>query len=399
VTFDAAIIADALANVFGAMGAFALAHEIRRADPFGPAARRIVFALRIVATLFLLRAVSWMTGNAAASHAVDLLAASTPLVSLFVAEGLMRRHAPRWLKFGLFAVPFLLLLVKALPVVPTSVVAGVLVVGVCGGYLGVAGFLWWRDENSLTSAENANIRRVLFALVVLAPLILTDFRSVWPDVPVRLGAVGALLLLYLGFGTGGLHVSAMTRLGTISVFVAIAVIFALGNAATGSDEGAAQFIRVAVVGFSGLLLAAIISESRAASSGRDRASIPLLTAESPQIFEARLREHPLLGGAHLLSGEELDQVRDPAFDSLLAECSILRRSAAPWGRSLSDDGVERALSLMTAYDATDLAVLTRSPLRLLMFSLPAVSRDAKSEADIQLARLVGELAFTKEDRA
>lgn len=397
-TLEPSIVADTLVNVFGAVGAVVLAHDIRRADPFGPVARRIIFALHLVAALFLFRAVSWATDSAATSQAVDLLAATTPLVSLFVAEGLMRRHGPQWLKLSLVAVPFLVLLAKILPFVSPDVVSGVLAVGVFGGYLAVAGFLWRRDQSSLTSAENANIRRVLLALLLLAPLILTDFRSIWPDVPVRLGAVGALLLLYLGFGTGVLQASVWTRIGTITVFAAIATIFALGYAATDGSENAAHFVRIAVVGFSGLLLAAIISESRGASSERNSTNASLLSAPSPDAFADRLREHPLLGGAHLLAEAALEHVRHPAFDSLLADHSILHHSAAPWGRSPLDDGAERALSLMTTYDATDLVVLTKSPLRLLVFSLPAVSRDAKSEADIQLARLAGELVFMKADR-
>lgn len=394
-TLDPTIVADALVNAFGAAGAFALSREIHRAEPFGSVVRRIVFALRFVAVFFLLRAVSWTTGDRVAALVVDLLAAATPLVSLVVAEGLMRRHAPRLLKFFVVGAPVLLLLAVALPGVPADVVSGLLLTGVIGGYLGIAGFLWRRDTASLTGAENASIRRVMLALLVLSPLILTDFRSVWPDVPVRLGAVGALLLLYFSFGTGNLQASTANRVGTIVVFATIAAVFAFGYSAAGSVSGSAHIVRVFMVGFSGLLLAAIISEARGASSERAGSNLSLLSAVSPQAFEASLRAHPLLGSARLLSGEALDHVRDTAFDALLADNSVLRRSEAPWGRPPGEDGVERALSLMTAYDSTDLAVLTRLPLRLMLFSLPAVSRDAKSEADIQLARLAGELAFMK----
>jgi hypothetical protein len=398
VILDPTLVADALVNVFGAAGAFVLAAELHRAEPFGPVVRRIVFALRYVAVFFLLRAVSWVSGDQMTAHVVDALAMATPLVSLIVAEGLMRRHAPRLLKLFVIAAPVLLLLAKVTPGIPDEVASGLLLAGVLGGYLGIAVFLWRHDPASLTGAENANIGRVLLALLVLAPLILTDFRSVWPDMPVRLGAVGALLLLYLSFGTGNLQASAVTRLGTIAVFAAIAAIFAFGYSATGSDSGAGHVMRVFMVGFSGLLLAAIISEARGASSERTRTNGSLLSATSPDTFEAGLREHTLLGGARILQGAALDHVRDQAFDALLADNCVLRRSAAPWGRPLTDDGVERALSLMMAYDATDLAVLTKSPLRLMVFSLPAVSRDARSEADIQLVRLVGELAFTKAER-
>ena len=398
-TLDPTVVADSLVNVFGAAGAFALSREIHRAEPFGAVVKRIVFALRFVAVFFLLRAVAWTTGDRVSSLVVDLLAAATPLVSLIVAEGLMRRHAPRPLKFFVLAAPALPLIARALPGVPASVVGGVLLSVVIGGFLAIAGFLLRRDTASLTGAENASIRRVIVAVLVLCPLILTDFRSIVPDVPVRLGAVGALLLLYLSFGTGNLHASMANRTGTIVVFAMIAAILAFGYSTIDTIGGGAHAVRVLTVGFSGLLLAAIISEARGAASERSGSSLSLLSAASPQAFEAGLRAHPLLGSARLLSGEALDHVRDAAFDALLANNPVLRRSEAPWGRPPGDDGVERALSLITAYDSTHLAFLTRSPLRLMLLSLPAMSRDAKSEADIQLARLVGELAFMKTQSA
>ena len=56
-------------------------------------------------------------------------------------------------------------------------------------------------------------------------------------------------------------------------------------------------VRVWTVGFSGLLLAAIISEARGAASERSGSRVSLLSAASPQAFEAGLRAHPLLGSA------------------------------------------------------------------------------------------------------
>ncbi|MEZ5854682.1 MAG: hypothetical protein R3D67_08010 [Hyphomicrobiaceae bacterium] len=396
-TFEATVVADALVNFFGAAGAYVLAREIYRADPFGPVTRRIAFALRFVAVFFLLRSFSWATGDRATFDVADVLGAATPLVSLIVAEGLLRRHAPKWLKLSLLGAPVLLAVAKVVPLVPSSATIAVLVASVFGGFLGVAGLLWRRDTSSLTSAENTNIRQVLFALLLLAPLILTDFRSVWPDVPIRLGAVGALMLLYFGFGAGNLQAGGFARAGTVAVFVAIAAVFGWGYAVTTGGGEFSHIVRVAAVGFSGLLFAAIYSEAKGALGERQRKRGPLLDAATPSAFEAGLRAHPLLGGAHVLSGQALSHVADATLDSLLAEKPVLHRTEAPWGRSPTDEGVERALSLMTAYDSTDLAVLTRTPLRLLVVSLPAIARDVRSEGELQLARLVGELAYMKAD--
>jgi hypothetical protein len=390
-----AIVADCLVNLFGAVGALVLAFETQRQDPRGPMTRRISFALRFVAVMFLVRSLAWSMESALALRLADVLAALTPLVSLFVAEGLIRRHAQRAMKWALIAGPLLLVAAKALPFVPMGAVSALLIVTVVGGYASIAALLWTRETGGLTDAENASVWRVLLAMLVLAPLIVTDFRSIWPDVPVRLGAMGALLVLYLGFGSGNLRASAGERAATVLGFGAIAALLALGYGAANGWGELAQMFRAGVVALSGLLCAAIFSESRGARGERNRPLDPLLRARTPAAFEAGLAAHPLLSGARLLSGADLDHVRHPAFRTLLEETGVLRRDAAPWGRPGIDDGVERALSLMTAHDATDLVLLTAEPLRVLAVALPPIARDARSESDIHLARLAGEIAFAR----
>lgn len=392
------IVADCFVNLFGAIGAFVLAREATRSDPLGAMTRRTSFALRFVALLFLIRAFAWWFDDAVAFHLADVLAVATPLVSLFVAEGLVRRHAPAWLKRALIAGPTALIAAKTMPFVPASVAIGVLIATVVGGYLAVAHMLWTRDRASLTAGENASIRRVLLAMLVLAPLIVSDFRSIWPDVPVRLGAVGALLLLYLGFGSGSLHVGAGSRVATVACFAAIAGLFAMGYQTSIAGSDVAQFFRVAAVGFAGLLAAAIVSEARGAHGERSR-PVTLLVGRTPAEFEASLATHPLLGNAQLLLDGALAHVRHPEFERLLDEQPVLAWAAAPWGRSKNDDGVERALSLMQAHEATHLVRLTSSPLRLMAVALPAIAVDARATNELHVARLAAELAYMKAAQA
>lgn len=211
-TLEPTFVADALVNLFGAGGAVVVAHEVRRADPKGPVSRRIVFALWFVATLFVTRAWSWFTEGLFAEALADSLGSAAPLVSLIVAEGLLRRHAPRFLKLALIAGPLAVFGVKLLAFVPEFVPIILLLATVLGGYVAIAVLLWRRDAASLTVAEDITIRRVLLALLLLAPLIVSDFRSLWPDIPVRLGALGALVLLYIGLGVGNFHAPLRGRM-------------------------------------------------------------------------------------------------------------------------------------------------------------------------------------------
>lgn len=395
-TLEPAVVADAVVNVLGAGGALVVARELGRTDPLGPVTRRVVFALRFVALLFLVRTASWLGESGLADSVAVALASATPLVSLPVAEGLLRQHAPRSLKLALIAGPLCILLAEILPPVRAAASVYLLPSVVAGGFAAIALLLWRRDRGGLTRAENALIDRVLVALVPLAILILTDFRSLWPELPVRLGAVGALVLLYVGLGTSTLDAPLHVRVLNVALFLGIAGVLALAYAATAADStGIGQQLRAAAVALSALLFAALYSEAHGVRLERSRVANGLADAGTPDILMRRLAEHPILAGARMLPDQALGEARHPAFDSLLAQHKLLRRAAHPWGRSPIDDGVERAMSLMMAHEATHLAVMTQAPLRILAVSLPALANDARAEAEIETARLAGELAYLK----
>lgn len=399
-TFEPTFIADALVNLFAAGGAVVVAQEVRRRDPNGPVSRRIAFALWFVATLFVTRAWAWHGQGLLADAMADALASASPLVSLIVAEGLQRRHAPRWLKLALVGAPLAVFGVKLMSFLPEPVAIVLLLATVVGGYVAIAVMLWRRDVASLTGAENIAIRRVLFALLLLAPLIVTDFRTLWPDIPVRLGALGALVLLYVGLGVGSFHAPLRGRLLDVVMFAVIAAVFAVAYVATGhTDGGVGQMVRAASVGAAGLLFASLFSEAQGARLERSRAHVSMVDAGTPEEFLERLSSHALVGGAELLPAATIEHVDHPAFRSLLRSERTLRRASMPWGRSATDDGVERALSLMTAYDATHLSLISETPLRILAISLPAMAADARSETEIDLVRLVGERVYAEARQA
>lgn len=392
-TWDPALLADGLVNLFAAGGALVVAAEYDRVDPRGPVTSRIVFALRYAAVLFLVRAVAWLSGNALGVTLIDWLASAAPLVSLIVAEGLLRRHSPSWLKLALCVGPVLIVAGSLLPNVSVPVRNAILFADVVIGLGAVGNFLVLRDRQSLTAAENRTIGRLSIAWLFLAPLIVTDFRSILPDIPVRLGAVGALLVFYVGLGSGSVQSSMAARFANLGVFLVIAAIVAFELVMTGPSQGTDQLIRVSAVSFCGLMLAALFSEAQGARAERNRPVDPLMAATTPAAFLDCLRAHPRLGDARLLEGAALGHLRHPAFDTLLTAQPVLRRAAMPWGRSSQDDGVERALSLMSAHDATHLMLLTLEPLRLITCAVPAIAADARTDSEIQIAQRIGELVY------
>lgn len=392
------LVADCLINLFGAAGALMLAREARRIDPRGPVTRRIVFALWFVAALFLVRVASWISGDAIADTTAVLMASATPLVSLIVVEGMLRRHAPRPLKTALAAAPVLVTAIALVPFPTTTMANTTLMITVAGGFASIAILLWRRDQTALSSSENAAAAGVLAALLVLAPLIATDFRSLWPDTPVRLGALGALVLLYIGLGSGNHSQALKVRAVNVLVFTAIGAALAVGQSLVVPAFDTADMIRVVATVTAAILFAVLWVQNHHTREEEARALASLLTVATPQAFTRLVTEHPLFGGAHVLSGPTLDHVRHPAFDALFRESPTLRLAAAPWGRSPDNAGVERALSLMSAYDATHLASISLEPMRLIAFSLPPTLGDTRTESLLEVARLVGETVHLKADR-
>jgi hypothetical protein len=386
-------MAESLINVLAGAGLALVARANQRIDPHGPVTKRVVFALSLVAAFFLVRAAARLVGSPLLGGLETMLAGATPLVGLFVVEGLLRRHAPPFAKASLTLGCLAVALISVLNWGWTPLNQALLFVLVVGGYLLLAWLLLTRDKPSLTSSENRTVRGLLVALPFLLVLLVTDFRGLFPAIPMRLSALGVLLLMYSCFGADGLSAPGRTRVLKLAGFLAIAAILALGFAATQSHaEGVAVF-EVAAVIFSALVLAGLISEEIGARSERARPPSPLLRALTPAEFEAALKTHHILQDAKILHGTALDDVDDPALLALLKDWPVLRRQEAPWRLAANSDGVERAMSLLMTYEATHLLRLGSNPLRLAAFAVPPIADDPRTEIEIVIAQRLGEAIY------
>ena len=347
----------------------------------------------MVAAFFVARAAGWLTGSDALARLATALSGATPLVALWLVEGLLRRHAPPAVKVALTA-GFAATLALAALVTSWSVVAeSVLVIVVVGGYAVLGGLLLLRDEGSLTGVENRTIRRLLAATPFLLLTLLTDFRGLFTAIPIRLGALGVLVLVYACFGAEGLSAPGRTRVLNLAGFAAIATTLALGFAATQAAADLALDFMIAAVVFSSLVLAGLASQEIGARSERARPPSPLLGALDVASFEAALRSDPILQDARILAGPDLRDVEDAALAALLATRPVLRRREAPWRLPVTADGVERAMSLMLTHEATHLMRLSAAPLRLAAFAVPAIADDPRTELEIVVAQRLAEALY------
>lgn len=384
-----AIVADSIVNLCGAIGLGVAMLTLRRRDAHSPQTRRLLFALGLVAVLFFVRSAAWWSGSDLLDRLSLVPAALIPLGALIVTEGMLRRHAPRQVKLAAVAGGIVLGLGALVGSGSYVVFHGVaLMLFQLTGFAVCALLLAWRDPATLMSSENRSIARLVVGALVVMPFVVTDFRVVFPDIPVRLGALGALLmisvLLIAGGGAEtrrqGLMLMALRLLGSGLLGVAASLM--------AGEVDAAQVVRFCAVAISGVLAIALmvdalrsLFESHAPGLLN---SVAASAAQGRDSLIAELARHPLFASARRLREVDLVDYDPPLLRDLLARRSLLRRADAPWGLPPTDPAVERIVSLLAAHSATHLIVLAPDPADIMVLAVPVVSADPATETALAL---------------
>ncbi|MDU1667935.1 MAG: hypothetical protein E6833_17135, partial [Bradyrhizobium sp.] len=256
------VVADSVVNLCGAIGLAVAAVMLHRRDPRGPQTARLVALLALVASLFLLRGIAWWTDNSTLDRISLIPAALIPLGALIVTEGLLRRHAHRRLKVAALVGGGVLALAGALgPVELENVHTAMLSAFQLAGFAVCAVLLIGRGRADLLAWENRAIDRVAFGAVLVIPFIITDFRVLAPDMPVRLGALGALLAVTAILIAGANDETQ--RQGVLLTVLRIvgAALLGAAAAALSADVDAAQLMRHCAVAVAGVLAIGLMGDA------------------------------------------------------------------------------------------------------------------------------------------
>ncbi|MEM9716703.1 MAG: hypothetical protein AAF826_09315 [Pseudomonadota bacterium] len=192
-------IADASISVFGACGAAIVLHHLSQFTQTASVARSFRFCLWLLIILMLARVGHWGALGWPFSMATQITAALIPLAALLIAEVLLRRHAPRGLKWLCAGGAGILTLVALITLGdPGQALVVALLAFQILGLASVALFVLTRDRASLGMAENQSIDRIALSFVLILPFLVTDYLRLplW-DVPVRLGGIAVLALSWL----------------------------------------------------------------------------------------------------------------------------------------------------------------------------------------------------------
>jgi hypothetical protein len=393
------LIADSIVNLCGAIGLSVAMVTLHRRDPRSPMTRRLVLALGVIALLFLVRGVAWWTGSVVLDRMSLVPAALVPLGALIVTEGILRRHAPRAIKLTVVVGGIVLGLGGALGpdrfATPHSVALSLFQLA---GFAACGWLLATRDRATLMASENRSIGRLAVGLVAVIPFILTDFQVLAPDIPVRLGALGALLLITAVLIAGGGAETRRQALLMTALRLGSSALLGAAAACVSPDVDAAQVMRFCAIAVAGVLTIGLMVDALRAHFEAQVPGVLSSVAASPartrdQLI-AELARHPIFESARRYRERDLAAYDPPLLREFLSTRRVLRHPDAPWGLTSSDPAVERVASLMAANSATHLIILGHEPADVIVLAVPVISADPATETALALVRRL--LALTPE---
>jgi hypothetical protein len=393
------VTADSIVNLCGAIGLCVAMMTFYRRDPKSPLTFRLLVALGIIAALFLVRGAAWWTGSTGLDRFSVVPAALIPLGALIVTEGMLRRHAPRAIKLVVLVGGILLALagLSALPQFdrPYAIALSLFQLG---GIALCATLLATRDRAALMASENRSVARLAVGALLVLPFILTDFRTLFPHIPVRLGALGALLTVTVMLIAGGGAETRRHGLVLMALRLISSALLGLAAAFMASDVDAAQLVRFCAVAVAGVLTIALMTDTlRALFESQEPGMLNSVAASPARTRDELIGElagHPIFESARRYREDELAAYDPALLRDFLSARRVLRRPDAPWGLSATDPAVERMVSLMAANSATHAIVLSHDPLDLIVLAVPVTSADPATETALALVRRL--LASTPE---
>jgi hypothetical protein len=385
------LAADSIVSICGALGLFVAIATVRRRDPTGPLTQRITFALGLVAALFLIRGASWWANSDGLERLALCLASILPLAALVLTESVLRRHAPEAMKVAVSAGAILLAIAALFDVHRLLPATGWLLASFqLATFAACAMMIFLRQHDSLAAVENFGLVRLAVGGLIVVPFLLSDYRDLFPFVPVKLGALGSLLIVTTMLFEGEEARQRSFLLLGVRIFGGLV----LGGATAfiEKDVSSADIVRFAAITVSGVLVIGLVVDlTRSALISLAPgllASIAVSPAAGRGALLEQLSKHPLFATAQRLRTSALVDYDPPILSPALDGRSVLRQADYPWQLSATNPAAERLFALMATYSASHLVVIENEPLDLLLLSVPVVSADPATETALLLVRRI-----------
>lgn len=374
---------DVTITWLGAIGCAFYFYFLLHQDEWTPGSKATVFLVGILTALLTIRGFFWIWGGAVLGRLVFAAATLIPIAATLFTEHLLRRHHPRWLKFSALGVSLFFTFANLVANLASN--ASLLLMFLTGLIFVLAGNAWFlmrASSNELTHNEVRIARVVILSAVVGIVLAITDFREEIPHIPVRLGALGPMLLVCVLLNQT--EIMNVIHFFVIRPVLALAFSFILSGAFALSTHGAErEWLQAAYQGFpvavAWILLTVIVVR------------INLLSAENPGnqflhwLLHARLETAEdflsslrKLGqtSQHIVLGK--DELAGYAIDRLFEAVEqryepVTLAEVRTWASAQGDnkvDAAEQFVDLMEKYEMTHALMLSRTAPLIVLLNLP-----------------------------
>lgn len=380
-------IADTLVSAAALLGVLLLMGTIRGHGSSDPLNRRFLFGLAMVALLLAGRVAHWTTGIGLFETVTMVAAGLIPLGVMLLTEGLLRRHAPPFLKTGVAAGSVLFTLLAFLPGwlaepwLSWSLFSYQLTV-----FLAVGWLVSTRDKASLSSAENRMVERIALSLLLIIPAMATDYRMDQIAMPVRLGGIAILYLCWLSVGLGRTQLSHRDTIRSFLVITLSAVLAGLAIAMI-AGLSMAEAVQAMALALAATLLAALFNDSRTLMAEERRDSLIRHMAQGPagdtKAFLRGLQDHVLVEGALILDEPDLADFDLPVLRPLFAAHPVCSIEDLRDDRQIPDTAREQLAWLFEKFDATHVLLAADRPFTLVALTMPALSASPGAENELK----------------
>lgn len=385
-----ALYTDAWTSICAAMGALLVLVRLPNLIATPSLAWRFRACLRAIIVLMVFRVGHWADWGWGFSVVTFICSAILPLLALLLAEGMMRRHAPKMLKHfcGWGALIFGLLALRPSGWMEMTPVLGVLPFQLTA-LTAIAAFVVRRDKTLLSAPENQALTRVLLSFLLILPFIATDFLS--PHVAalsLRLGGIAVLGLCLLTILLYRPSLSQMRIIAGMAGILGASVALTLMIAEL-SEAPLTVTFQIGAVVLSTIMLLATWQAARALVS-EDRNMIILRAIASAPSSGTQAAVRLVADGADVRDALTLQESDLEDFDvhflrRLFEEKSV--RSV------LSDQDDEQFDWLFKKYDATHAVCISTAPLIIMVFNNPALLATEDSAYGLEaLQRMAAQIA-------
>ena len=394
-TRSGSLIADSVVSLAAIVGLMVVIAHIRKGGPDREVGPRFTGVLGVAAFFMTVRLLFWLTGGEFLRFLTYATAAVIPLSALLLAEGLLRRHAPKWAKLAVGTGAIALGIAALWPGTTNhEAYIGALLAFQLAAFLLVAGLVVFRDRGSLLDAENRAIFRVSLSLMLILPFIASDFQLV-EAVPVRLSGLAILATCWLSLSLSRPKLSHRLYLTVFGIFVGLAGCGVIALAFL-LELRLPEALQAGAILLALMLTAAIVRDDlhareeathNAVLAGIGQADIPSLSA-----YLHDLARRGVLDNALILREDQLAEFDRAELVSAFGAAVV---SAADLGADPSFDTLAQSQlrALFERYSATHLFKVSNEPFQLAAVRQPGFSGgeiDRDLASAFGLARLIAE---------